>query len=350
MNTYNKISIFAEDAIVTNEEEIGTSQGYVYDDTTWRGTGAGFNPRIKGAYQGFAKSIEYNTAIRQSTLMSAVFADILAIRNSKSSDNGYSNMSTNGIGTNWNGEGSITDHIGNLSNIFAKGKFLFDNEVITSKINDKAVTTSKINDYAITSTQLGDILGTKTSSSNGMTVTLSQNNDKGSISISLSGNTVNNADALYTETSNSKCYLTGSINPTGYNDSKTSTSVYMQAGTLYASNLEITNTITANMFYARSDRRIKYDIDDIDDHTIIDFVENANVYMYKYKDNSKQSIGVIAQELTDYCIANRYGDSIYSIVAKGEDGILKIEENKLVYILLRYVNILNDKIKLLQKE
>lgn len=346
MNSNNKISIFAQNATEVSTEQDG-SIGYVYDDNTWRGGSSGFEPRVDGAYQGVAKSIDYNTALRQSTLMSAVLAEILAIRNSKTSDNGYSYMSSNGIGTIFTGEGSLETHVSNLANIFANGKFLNDSEVITSKINNKAVTTAKINDNAVTSSQLGSIIGTGSSTSNGMTVSLSQSSNKGALSISISGTSVTNANKINIQSTSNRVYLTGpsstSSLPSSYQNLYGNSNVYMQSGTLYTTNSISSGYMQAASFYATSDIRKKCDIYGVNHNAIKEIVENVDIQHFKYIDNKKDYIGIIAQDVDKYQIDN------FKITEKGEDGYLVVQESKLVYILWDYIQQLNKRISELEK-
>ncbi|MEG1565314.1 MAG: tail fiber domain-containing protein [Bacilli bacterium] len=348
MNSNNKISIFAEDATESVTEQHSTTLGYYYPDTTWQS----LTDRSDGAKVGISYSIIYNTAIRQSTFMSTVLAEILAMRNSKTSDNGYTYMATNGIGTTYTGETDLDTHVVNLSQIFANGKFLNDNEVVTRKIDSKAVTTAKIADYAITSGQLGSILGSAqlTSTVNGITLTLSQTNSIGPLQIALSGNSVTNTERSNIAASTSKIYLTGSDTTSGYNALKVNSGVYQQAGTLYAQNMIANGTnsyVQANSFYATSDKRKKKDICELsfeDENSIKQFVEETEIRRFKYLNSQEENIGIIAQDIENISIGNS------KFVSADEEGYLRVKENRIIYVLWEYIKKLNRRINDLENK
>lgn len=338
MNENNKISIFAEEAVESVTQQSSDRIGYYYPDNTW----AGLSKRIEGSHEGIAYSIEYNTALRQSTFISAVLAEVMAARNAES--NAYPNMGANGIGTVFSpSEATLQNHAVNLAKIFDKNNFLMNNEVITSKILDKAVTTNKVNDYAITALKLGNVLGTKTSTVNGITVTLNQSDDKGAINIGISGNSVENSNKLNTQTSNSKIYLGGPAATSGYQAYFTNSNVYAQAGTVYATNLVATGYMQAQYFSATSDERKKYDIYTIDHNKVKEIVENTEIIHFKYKDSGKDCVGVIAQDIYEYNLDN------FKLAETGDDGFLMVHESKLVYILWDYIKQLEKRVKELEK-
>lgn len=348
MDVRNKISIFAENAIESVTQQSSDSIGYFYPDNTWKGTYSGdqlepFPERYKGAYEGIAYSINYNTALRQATFMSTVLAEIMVKRNAES--NVYPYMSANGIGTMFDSsEGSLDNHATNIADIFSKANFLMAGEVTTAKINDKAVTTSKVNDYAITYQKLGNVLGTKTSTSNGMTVTLSQTSDRGQINISISGSNVTNSDKAKVQTSNSKIYLDGTLGTSGYQDHYANSNVYMQSGTIYSTNNVATGYMQAQSFYATSDARKKYDVYSIDHNTVKEIIENTEIRHFKYKDSNRDCVGIIAQDVEHFNLDN------FKLAEKGQDGYLMVSESKIVYILWDYIKQLEKRVRELENK
>lgn len=343
MDSYNKISIFAENATESETQQSSNQIGYFYPDTTW----AGSAERLNGAFEGIAYSINYNTAIRQATFMSAVLAEVMAKRNAESG--AYTEMAANGIGTTFNSnvEQTLDKHAENIAKIFDSTNFLMNGEVTTAKINNKAVTTAKVNDYAITYQQLGNVLGTKTASVNGITITLSQTSNQGQISIGISGNSVTNSDKVKIQTSTSKVYLGGSTSTSGYQNQYVNSSIYMQSGTLYTTNAVASGYVQADSFNATSDIRKKYDIYPVDHNSIKKLVEETQIQHFKYRDSEKDYIGIIAQD-----VLNNLNNSInnFKIAELAQDGYYTVSESKLVYVLWDYIQQLEKRVKELENK
>lgn len=99
-------------------------------------------------------------------------------------------------------------------------------------------------------------------------------------------------------------------------------------------NIKADNTIEAQSFDAKSDKRLK---ENIEKYSPKQSVLNLPVYSYNFiKDTDKtQHIGCLAQDLQKICP---------EIVHEGEDGFLSIEENKLVYLLLEEVKKLKKRV------
>lgn len=99
-------------------------------------------------------------------------------------------------------------------------------------------------------------------------------------------------------------------------------------------NIKADNTIEAQSFDAKSDKRLK---ENIEKYSLKQSVLNLPVYSYNFiKDTDKtQHIGCLAQDLQKICP---------EIVHEGEDGFLSIEENKLVYLLLEEVKKLKKRV------
>ena len=340
MNTYNKISIFAEQATESNTQASSSTIGYVYPDSAWQNEAG----RLTGAKEGIANSIDYNTALRQSTVIACTLAEALAERNTESM--AYPGMNTYGIGTAYDtAQGTLQDHIVNLAKILNKNNFLLQGEVTTSKIADKNVTAGKIADNTITAGQLGNILTTSGNASisataNGMTVGITQTSDKGKLNISLSGDTVTNADNVNITTANT-FYIGGVSNTSGYNSICVNSGVKVQGGSIVVSTTN--GWIQAPYFTATSDIRRKKDIKKVEDiSTIRDIIETTDIITFKYNDSEETNLGVIAQS-----IDKNIDD--FNLVEKDKDGYLMIKESKLVYVLWQYVKELNERIEKLEK-
>ena len=335
LNQYNGISIFAQGATESNIEQHDESIGYYYPDSTWKT----LNDRTVGAREGIAYSIDYNTAIRQATVISSVLTEMMVLRNTDS--NAYKYMAENGIGTKFDsseGEGAegIENHVVNLAAILNKDNFLMKGEVTTDKINDSAVTRQKISAYSVDYSKLGNILTTSgnasiSATSNGMTVSLTQNGNQGNLNISFTGNSVINANNVNISTSTSKLYLTGSTATSGYNPLRVNSSIYSQAGNLYLTSCIATGYMQAQYFNATSDIRKKHDIKPLNEfEKIKNLIENTDIVSFKYNNSDETNVGIIAQDV-DVDIDG------FNLVSKDKDGYLMIKESKLIYLLWEYI-------------
>lgn len=337
----NKISIYASEAEKDGQPSVGN--GYYYEDDAW----AELAERKQGAVAGTAKSIDYNTAIRQATVMSRVLAEMMVLRNGDS--NAYPSMSTLGIGTNYaTSEQNIENHAKNLSAILDKNNFLMKGEVTTDKINDKAVTLTKIADNTITQAQLGNIItasGTATteSTSNGMKIRLYQDNNKGGLKLEFTGNSATQADKLKINTSSDERYIVGSPSSSNYNSLTVDTGIKTRNGYLYSSGLYATGVVHANSFNATSDERLKENIKMFDKNIANAIVNNVNVFSFNYKNRDEKTFGLIAQDLLPF-------NNIAKLVDKNDEGYYSIRESKLVYLLWSYVKELNKRIKELERK
>ena len=110
----------------------------------------------------------------------------------------------------------------------------------------------------------------------------------------------------------------------------------------------IDNGCNAMFFNATSDKRAKTDIRLLQTNAL-DLIDKVRIYSFEYKDTCKPSIGVIAQELQDIDIQG-FGlvDNIY---ASGENGdYMRVKETKLIYILWKGIQELNEEVKRLRFE
>lgn len=332
----NRISIYADKAVPDGTPSVGN--GNFWEDDAWME----LPERSRGAVEGVASSIDYNTAIRQATVISRVLAQMMVLRNGDS--NAYQAMQTIGIGTNYEaGEQNIENHVKNLSAILNKENFLMKKEVTTEKINDKAVTAAKIADNTITQSQLGNIItpsgsATTESSVNGMKIRLYQDNNKGGLKVEFTGNSATQSDKLLINTSSEDRYLVGSPSSSSYNALTVDTGVKTRNGYLYSSGLYASGVVQANSFNSTSDERLKENIKMFDESIARSIVNNVNVFSFNYKGKDEKTFGLIAQDLLPF-------DNVAKLVDKNEEGYYSIRESKLVYILWNYVKILNERIE-----
>lgn len=354
MNEYNKISVFAKDAVEWTEGGDVAENAYFYSDTSW----AGQNNRKSGVKKGVASSVEYNTALRQASLMSSVFADILAHRNDRVSPK-YAYMEDLGIGTRFdNSEVSLEGHVASLSKIMQNGNFLFDSEVTTSKIANLNVTTGKIADNAITSQKLGSILGSESISStaNNMKVTISQDSSKGKLKLEVTGSSATKAESILVSsgiTANSYIW-SRNVSAGNYTSPQINTDVYITSGGIITSKngfqivggkatisstgaITSTATVTADSFNATSDIRKKESLKEVDFNNIKEIVENIDLKTFIYKGKEDRNIGIIAQDLQKL-------EKDFKLIDTDEKGYLTIKESRLIYVLWRYIQELRKEI------
>jgi hypothetical protein len=346
------IPVFGSSAVAVawTDPVSAPSAGVYFSDKDWlKPTNA---TRVQGVVEGIARSVDYNTILRQCSTMSSLFANILAYRNSLTrtgQGTPYGGSPTAPIGTDLiTGEASLDVHIGAMSNIFDSTNFLADSEVTTRTINNLAVTTAKlaalavttdkINTNAVTKAKLGsDLVNTGSATNNGITVTLSQTNSSGNRGFVIGINSTKvtnaanaddstNAANLKTTTSTANLYLCGTTS-TAANTNKpfyNSASVYMSNG----------SQINATDFNVPSDRRLKENIEDVGKHQVRALVEGVKVKTFNYKNDPKRTlIGVIAQDVQD---ANTViGDLL--VEEDADTGMLKVHGDKMVYVLWDYV-------------
>lgn len=128
MSITNKLSIFAENATINNEDYTTTTTGLVYSDDAWKNV----DIRNSGESTGIASSRRFNTALRQATFGSKLLGDILETR--------YSDILHSDISCD-----NISNVISDIQEIMSPGQqFLRPDDVYTSTIQDGAVTTAKL--------------------------------------------------------------------------------------------------------------------------------------------------------------------------------------------------------------
>lgn len=347
-----KIPVFGSsaEAVAWTDPPQAPSPGVYFTDEDWlKPTSA---VRVQGVVEGIARSVDYNTVMRQCSFMASLFANILAYRNSLTRVGQgvpYGGSSDAPIGTDLiSGESDLSGHIGALSNIFDSTNFLADGEVTTRTISDlsvtvaklaaNAVTTVKIAQDAVTKNKLGsDLVNTKSATANGITVTLNQTNAAGNrgFVIGVSSTKVTNAtnadnataaNTLKTATTASTIYLCGTTS-TVANTAKQ----FYNSGAVYITN---GSQLNATDFNVPSDRRLKKDIRDVGHKQVRELVEGVSVKLYSYKKAPERTtIGLIAQDIKS--VNAVLGDLL--VFTDLDTGKLGVHENKLVYVLWDYV-------------
>ena len=95
-------------------------------------------------------------------------------------------------------------------------------------------------------------------------------------------------------------------------------------------NISAEGEITATSFDISSDKRLKKNIKQ---YTSLNSILNLPIYEFDYISTNKHTIGCLAQDLQEICP---------EIVSEDERGYLRIEESKLVYLLLQELKRLNE--------
>lgn len=107
---------------------------------------------------------------------------------------------------------------------------------------------------------------------------------------------------------------------------------------IYCSSINSSGQIEASSFNATSDARLKTNIKPLEYH---DSILDVPVREYDWKESGEHAIGFVAQELQE----------IYpELVSEGEDGMLRIKETKLVYLLIEEVKKLKEEVEKMKKE
>lgn len=350
-----QIPVFAENADATawTAPDSGASTGVYFADDVWNNNSAD-NPLLQhGVTEGIARSVDYNTVMRQCTVMARLFAQILAYRNSLTrtdvSTPYADGDSPANIGTSLlSSETTMDQHIGAMAEIFASGNFLADNEVVertiaaaavtTDKIADSAIVTAKIANESVVCSKLGaDLITTGSSSANGITVSLSQSDAEAShgFVIKIECTKVDSAKAadkatdaanIKTNTSTSNLYLCGTTSTAAntYKALYNSSNVYISNGT----------QLNATDFNVTSDERLKENIHNVGHNQVRKLVEGVDVKTFNYKDTpDRTTLGVIAQDLK--ATNTVLGDLL--VFEDADTKMLGIHENKLVYVLWDYI-------------
>jgi hypothetical protein len=107
---------------------------------------------------------------------------------------------------------------------------------------------------------------------------------------------------------------------------------------LYAKELHVDNSVEADSFCARSDLRLKENITEFKPQNSI---LELPIVEFDFKKSGEHQIGCIAQDLQKICP---------EIVEQGPDGFLKIQESKIVYLLLDEVKKLKAELEQLKEE
>ena len=114
---------------------------------------------------------------------------------------------------------------------------------------------------------------------------------------------------------------------------------YKVGSTNYSVNgLSTSSSPTFASVKATSDRRLK---ENIKEFKVEKSILDLPIVEFDYKQTKQHTIGCIAQDLQEICP---------EIVSEGEDGYLRIEEGKIVYLLLNEVKKLKSEVELLKQK
>lgn len=135
---------------------------------------------------------------------------------------------------------------------------------------------------------------------------------------------------------NADAWVVGGFSATS-DTSLTSFEIWKPSQSINSFIFNSTGQITATSFNARSDRRLK---ENIENYTTTKSILDLQTYKYDFIDGPKNQIGCIAQELQEIAP---------ELVKEDEKGYLSIQESKLVYLLLEEVKKLKKEIEDLKK-
>lgn len=156
----------------------------------------------------------------------------------------------------------------------------------------------------------------------------------------ISGGTINGA-TINSNKFNGVTLSEGKINgvqitATTFNGATINSSSF-NGTTIKNGDITTSGTITANLFNATSDIRLK---ENIKEYTPGESILDLPVKEFDYKDTKQHEIGCIAQELQEL---------FPELVSEGEDGYLSVKETKLVYLLLLEMKKMKKEIEYLKE-
>lgn len=103
-------------------------------------------------------------------------------------------------------------------------------------------------------------------------------------------------------------------------------------------NISAEGDVTADSFNARSDARLK---ENISSHNFENSILDLDVKKFDFINGPKNQIGCLAQDLIKICP---------EIVNEGDDGYLKINEVKIIYLLLQEMKMLRNEVDTLKTQ
>ena len=113
-------------------------------------------------------------------------------------------------------------------------------------------------------------------------------------------------------------------------------------GVIFEKAITSNKSITAPFFNASSDRRLKTNINAIED-SVLPLIVSTPVYTFNYKkDPTIPVIGIMAQDVLDKNIND------FNLVKKNGNGYYEIKESKMIYILWKAVQEQQKQIEALQ--
>lgn len=119
--------------------------------------------------------------------------------------------------------------------------------------------------------------------------------------------------------------------------------------TLEAKEATFSSAVNAGYFNATSDRRLKENIQSLDTAQAYQIVLNTPLYQFDYKLNHMPSVGVMAQDLTNYQFGSfNFVDNIDS-TGTAEDH-MSVHESKLIYLLWGAIQEQQKEIELLKQK
>ena len=117
---------------------------------------------------------------------------------------------------------------------------------------------------------------------------------------------------------------------------------FNDSGVIFEKAITSNKSITAPFFNASSDRRLKTNINAIED-SVLPLIVSTPVYTFNYKkDPTIPVIGIMAQDVLDKNIND------FNLVKKNGNGYYEIKESKMIYILWKAVQEQQKQIEALQ--
>ena len=128
-NDNNKLRVFAENASTTSDE---TKSGSVFTDDYWNNS----QTRANGVKEGIASSKDFNTALRQSSLMATTLAEIIASR--------YNKKVTADLENTIDTYNTFDAYVSALAGLFNKNNLILEDEILSKHIADEQILSQHI--------------------------------------------------------------------------------------------------------------------------------------------------------------------------------------------------------------
>lgn len=244
-------------------------------------------------------------------------------------------------------DGTTTQYIFFNREVDEKGKPIKDNRPYFSResnpldTKDPSDTSKDFKHYLVSEDGNHTFSGTNTF--NGSTTFSNETIFEGKTDFNITpsfnnGTTIKYSVGIVYDTNNKFIIKSGETSLVTFSNGEDEKSKYVN----FAQALSSDVSVTAPFFNASSDRRLKTNINAIED-SVLPLITSTPVYTFNYKKHPTiPVIGIMAQDVLDKNIND------FNLVKKGSGGYYEIKESKMIYILWKAVQEQQKQIEALQ--